>query len=224
MLYDAQTINSRSSLKRWSHLSRFKLACEVLAPRPGERILDYGAGDGTLLRCLHEREPDARLVGFEPMMPPENAPAGASIVESAGGLTGFDKVACLEVLEHLEGSTLTTAIDNITNAVRPGGMIVVSVPIEIGPSGMAKTLIRTAIGAGHENATVANTFRSLLCRTDKITRRAENGYILSHVGFDWRSLRKRLLALGPHEKQVLFSPLPGLGPWLNSQIFMIFQR
>lgn len=227
MSYDAQTIGSHSSLKRWSHESRFRLACDVLAPCAGDRILDYGTGDATLLRRLHERAPGACLVGFEPMMTmaaSANAPPGARIVASPGGLAGFDKIACLEVLEHLEGAILSSAIEDLVNAARPGGLILVSVPIEIGPSVIAKNIVRAAIGAAHENATVVNTFRSVLGRTSRITRRADNGFIESHMGFDWRSLRQRLVSRGLCEKKLIFSPIAGLGPLLNSQIMMIFER
>jgi 2-polyprenyl-3-methyl-5-hydroxy-6-metoxy-1,4-benzoquinol methylase len=227
MSYDAQTINSRSSLKRWSHSRRFHLACRALAPRVGDRILDYGTGDATLLRLLHARTPGASLVGFEPMMTTEaasNAPAGARIVASPLGLADFDKVACLEVLEHLDGSILSTAIDNLVAAARPGGLILVSVPIEVGPSVLAKNIVRAAAGALHENMTVANTILSALGRTSQITRKAENGFISSHVGFDWRALRENLLRRGLRENKIIYSPFGSLGPLVNSQVMMIFQR
>jgi 2-polyprenyl-3-methyl-5-hydroxy-6-metoxy-1,4-benzoquinol methylase len=224
MSYDAQTIRSPSSLKRWSHTTRFQLACQLLAPRDGERILDYGTGDATLLRALHAAAPAASLVGFEPIMTQEaaaNAPPGAQIVGSPTGLSGFDKVACLEVLEHLEGAMLETAVDNIVGAARPGGRILISVPIEIGPSVVLKTIVRAAVRAPHENTTLANTISSALGRTGQIVRRAEDGFIASHVGFDWRALRARLCRRGLHEIRLIFSPIGPLGPVLNSQVMML---
>jgi SAM-dependent methyltransferase len=226
MSYDAQTIRSRSSLKRWSHTTRFQLACQLLAPRDGERILDYGTGDATLLRALHAAAPRASLVGFEPIMTQEastNAPPGAEIVGSPTGLSGFDKVVCLEVLEHLEAPMLDTAVDNIVAAVRPGGRILISVPIEIGPSVVLKTIVRAAVHAPHENTTLANTFYSALGSTGQIVRRAENGFIASHMGFDWRALRERLRQRGLHEIRLIFSPFGPLGPLLNSQVMMLLR-
>lgn len=227
MSYAAETINSRSRLKRWSHATRFGLACEALAPRDDDRILDYGTGDATLLRLLHDRAPGAALVGFEPQMTAEaaaNAPAGARIVGSAADLTGFDKVACLEVLEHLEGEHLDTALDNLVYAARPGGLVLVSVPIEVGPSALFKNVARVALGAAHENTTPANVVHAFLGRTDRIERRAEDGFIYSHMGFDWRALRRVLLDRGLRELRMVYSPFGGLGPLLNSQVLMVFQR
>jgi SAM-dependent methyltransferase len=222
--YDQQTIASRSGIKRWSHARRFELACELLAPRPGERILDYGTGDATLLNLLGERQPSAVLVGFEPFMTEaarRNAPARATILSSPEGLTGFDKVACLEVLEHVAEPALTSAIDTMMSALRPGGMMVVSVPIEVGPSALVKTLVRAAVGAPHPNTTVGSTLLSVLGRTNAITRRAQGGYIGSHVGFDWRALRQKLLRRGLREKRIVFSPVRQLGGLLNSQVTML---
>jgi 2-polyprenyl-3-methyl-5-hydroxy-6-metoxy-1,4-benzoquinol methylase len=226
MSYDAQTIHSRSRLKRWSHVARFQRACRLLAPRDGDRILDYGTGDATLLRALHAAAPGASLVGYEPFMTQEasaNAPPGARIVGSPSGLAGFDKVACLEVLEHLEGSTLDAAVDNIVAAVRPGGLILISVPIEIGPSMVFKTIVRAASGALHENTTLSNTIRSAFGRTGRIVRRADDGFIASHVGFDWRTLRGRLRGRDLAEVSVTFSPIAPLGPVLNSQVLMLLR-
>jgi 2-polyprenyl-3-methyl-5-hydroxy-6-metoxy-1,4-benzoquinol methylase len=226
MSYDDQTIRSRSSLKRWSHATRFQLACRLLAPCDGERILDYGTGDATLLRALHAAAPRASLVGFEPFMMEEaaaNAPPGAKIVDSAAGLSGFDKVACLEVLEHLEASKLNTAVDNIVAAVRPGGLILISVPIEIGPSVVLKTVVRAAVHAPHANTTLANTISSAFGRTGQIVRRAEDGFIASHMGFDWRALRERLRRRGLHEIRLIFSPFGPLGPLLNSQVMLLLR-
>lgn len=226
MPYDAQTINSPIGVKRWSHARRFELACRLLAPRAGERILDYGAGDATLLRALHAAAPEASLVGFEPVMTREaaaNAPPGSEIIGSATGLANFDKVACLEVLEHLDREALQTAVENIARAARPGGLILISVPIEIGPSVLFKTVVRAAAGGLHENTTLPNTLLSAFGRTERIQRRSEDGFIPSHVGFDWRNLRAELRDRGLREVGLTFSPFAALGHLFNSQAIMVLQ-
>jgi len=47
--YARKQIFSRSRLVAWSHGSRFDLARRLVAPRAGQRLLDYGCGDGTFL-------------------------------------------------------------------------------------------------------------------------------------------------------------------------------
>jgi hypothetical protein len=116
---------------------------------------------------------------------------------------------------------LSAAVENIVAAVRPGGRILISVPIEIGPSVVLKTIVRAAVHAPHENTTLANTIWSAFGRTDQIVRRAEDGFIASHVGFDWRAVRGQLRRRGLHEVRLIFSPFGPLGALLNSQVMML---
>ena len=64
--YGDLTIASPSRIKRFSHRARFSRAIQLLDPRPGDRILDYGSGDGFFLGVLHDHEPRLELCGFDP--------------------------------------------------------------------------------------------------------------------------------------------------------------
>ena len=46
----------------WSHSARFQMARELAAPRAGERLLDYGCGDGTFVAQVHDLFPLAMAV------------------------------------------------------------------------------------------------------------------------------------------------------------------
>ena len=52
----------------------------------------------------------------------------------------FDLVTSFETLEHT--GNLANAVKSIVHAIRPGGIGVISVPIEIGPAGIVKFLIK----------------------------------------------------------------------------------
>lgn len=99
---------------------------DLLEPRPGERILDLGCGDGTLTRALAER--GASVLGID---------ASASMVAAAQrhGVdarlghaealdvgAGFDGVFTNAVLHWVRD--LDAAIDGVRRALRPGGRFV----------------------------------------------------------------------------------------------------
>src|SRR5687767_6731732 len=50
--YERKQLSSPSKLFAWSHASRFDVARDLLAPYEGRTLLDYGAGDGTLLKLV----------------------------------------------------------------------------------------------------------------------------------------------------------------------------
>src|SRR5262245_38770193 len=44
--YKTQTVENRSTLKRYSHNRRFAIAERLLDVKEAEKVLDYGAGNG----------------------------------------------------------------------------------------------------------------------------------------------------------------------------------
>jgi SAM-dependent methyltransferase len=120
---------------------RYRRVIASAALREGDRVLDYGCGDGALLGMLHRRVGSRRydLHGFDP-----NA-LGAELAIAAlaangvnatihGSLTAipdafFDRVVCTEVIEHAsdpEGLLL-----DIARVLKPGGRLVVTTPIRL---------------------------------------------------------------------------------------------
>jgi trans-aconitate methyltransferase len=67
MSYRQLTVDNRSALKRFSHRRRFLKAVDLLAAADGQRVLDYGSGDGHMLALLGQRWPRCELVGYDPM-------------------------------------------------------------------------------------------------------------------------------------------------------------
>ena len=56
---------------------------------------------------------------------------------------GFDLVTCFETLEHV--GDLEAALKALLELTRPGGALVISVPVEIGPVGILKFLAKTLV-------------------------------------------------------------------------------
>jgi ubiquinone/menaquinone biosynthesis C-methylase UbiE len=228
--YASYTTANPNPIKRWSHQRRLANCCRIVDPKPGDRILDFGTGDGELLVALDRVCPSALLTGFEPLSNADQAEAIAGqvavIYRVADKLSpaSFNKVTCNDVLEHLPEPYLTEAIGHLKRVVAPGGVVLISAPIEDGLSSLFKNIIRAAAGQAHRNTTLSSVLNSSIGRTSAIKRIPDTpGWVASHIGFSWRYVRDRLRREGLKLERTTFSPLPALGPLCNSQVLMRFR-
>jgi len=239
--YARKQIYCPSSVVRWSHGSRFDLARRLVAAREGGRLLDYGCGDGTFVAMVHQ--------GFRETMGCDVDPGQIDECQARlGHLPGvrfdavhagshrqrapWDVVTCMEVLEHCVESERRRVLDEIATLVKSDGLVVISVPIEIGPSVAGKQLVRALAGLRNlgdyrhrERYSPIEMLRSMLGRPiDRVVfegRSAGGAYrYYGHKGFDYRDLAREI-AERFTIRQRLFSPLPWLGAALNSQTWFV---
>jgi SAM-dependent methyltransferase len=230
-MYSADTVESSSILKRFSHSKRFDFAVELMAAPSGSRLLDYGTGDGRMLSLMSSLLPDCEIWGFEPVrgmreelserFSKEGIGERIRVVDDPDELAGkgFDRICCLEVLEHLPDPILLDALRRMRDLLAPGARLVVSVPLETGLSSIVKTVVRTLQRQRHPDTNVGNIARSVFGRP--IDRSSDGTYHLGHVGFSFRDLEKRFAEAGFSIEKRFFSPVPFLGSSLNSQVFYI---
>lgn len=211
-------------LMRWSHGSRFRVALDMLAPRPGEWIADIGAGAGTFLAMVAARIGPETLMGLEVWPDHFNeavARLGPSIrlVSRFDDLpkAAFDKVTCLETLEHVVD--VPALLHDIAGLLRPGGRLIVSVPIEVGPVSLVKNVVRAAQGGAHENATLAAVANAFFYRASAISRKGDGRSIGSHVGFDHRKLGDAFRSAGFTIDRRGYGPTPFRTHLVNSQVY-----
>jgi SAM-dependent methyltransferase len=117
----------------------FDWVLDELGPHLGGRMLEVGAGAGTITRKLADRYPDCRLVALEPAenMVPALAAYGAlsdrvtvhqetlaQYVRHGAG--GFDAVLYLNVLEHIQDDAAEVGL--AAEVLRPGGALLVFGP------------------------------------------------------------------------------------------------
>jgi len=241
--YARKQIYCRSGLVRWSHGSRFELARALVTAQAGGRLLDYGCGDGTFVAMVHASfaeslgiDVDARQIGecqarlghlpgvrFA-MTPPA---AGPQLPHSA-----WDVVTCMEVLEHCLEDERRRVIGELRRLVSPAGMVVVSVPIEIGPSLPGKHLVRLVAGLrGLGDYRHRERYSPLeLMRSTAgfpITRVPIEGdgpdgpyRYYGHKGFDYRDVGRELSQRFTIVRRI-YSPMRLLGPVLNSQAWFV---
>ncbi len=116
----------------------------VSSTGPGQRVLDVGSGSGALAQRLHDAGFQVTASDLDPTdywaAPPAYAwdAAGREVPEALG--SGFDVVAAIEVLEHVENPL--QALRNFHDLLRPGGLLVASTPHVGHPRSRLKFLVQ----------------------------------------------------------------------------------
>lgn len=231
-MYDAEIHNSSSRVKRFSHGKRFDYALQTMLSGTPRRLLDFGTGSGHMLAMLQKARPDAEIWGFEPVKSMRDELAEKFQAQGIGNVhvvddeavlePGFDRICCLEVLEHLPPAILEKALRRIAELLAPGGTILISVPLEVGPTALAKNLHRVWKKEPHPDTTISNVLR---CSVGlPIQRTGDEGYYLGHLGFSYVELEKTMDRIGLRIDTRFFSPFPALGPVLNSQVFYLLSK
>ncbi len=231
-MYADLTTENRSFLKRFSHGTRFKIALELLDPQSGDEILDYGTGDGYMLSKIRESNDQCRIVGYEPvpeMFEELRAKITASIetqsleiVKETGEFSSvFNKICCLEVLEHLTEENQCKELTEMARLLTDEGRLLISVPIEVGVSSLLKNSARIVLGQTHGKTTFRNVFYSLFGIPFD---RGDEDYNPSHLGFYYPALEKLFPSVGLRVRKKVFSPMPILKGIVNSQVFFLLEK
>lgn len=110
---------------------------QEVPPNDPLRLLDVGCNVGAWLSDVRNRRPTSQLAGVE-----LNAPAIMAAARSLPNVVlarsvaerlpfpddAFDCVTCLEVLEHLPAANWKLAIEEMRRVLKPGGVLIVTVP------------------------------------------------------------------------------------------------
>jgi len=226
--YAGATHEHSRRLFRFSHLRRYELALRLLDAGPDLRILDYGTGDGYLIGRLLPLVPEENLTALEPLdflqqqFRERFSSTGVLLVDSPDQLPsgGYERISCLEVLEHLRPPDLAQALDQLSRLLAPGGILLVSVPLETGLSALAKYLAARILTRMDRWYTFGEVLRATVGLP--VPRDGE-GSFLSHKGFDHREVKRELLARFRLEREV-FSPFAWSRGFLNAQVFWRLRR
>lgn len=222
MVYASYTRATPEPLKGWVHRRRYtQVVRHVAKPISSDRVLDYGCGDAHLFSHFKEHLGTGRLVGYDPdkrMLSEASVEVaqGATLTSNLDEISGrFSLIYCVEVCEHLPDGALRTALRNLKAYAAPHARIVIGVPVEIGLSGAVKEAYRSLRGS-HQGAFL----RSLVGRPGprRMTDMEWYGY---HTGFDHRRLKKFLDQEGFAVRRQVCLPFPGIGAFLNNEIFFI---
>lgn len=104
-----------------------------LAANGSRSVLDIGCGNGALVHHLSQRgfdatgiDPDEKGIELALTGPGRFIRASCYDDPASLGLTNFDAVTCLEVIEHLYSPD--SAVRFARQALRPGGLFILSTP------------------------------------------------------------------------------------------------
>lgn len=231
MSYSQRLLQQGTHLTRLAHQSRFSRVLDAIGNVQYQQVLDFGCGDGWLLKISREKgfvqsgfgvdispymlscceELFAGIKGFEFIKPEE--------MKTRIPPQSCDLVLCTETLEHVGNAE--DAIAQFLPYCKPGAKIIISVPIEVGPSLLVKQIGRYFANLkgryGYERYSPQELVSASLFwdTTSFPSSHSENASLKGHKGFDYRALEKIIQKKIAIERRY-FSPFPALGNLLNS--------
>jgi len=241
--YAKKQILCQNQVIAWSHSSRFQTTRRLLenyADSNG-KLLDYGCGDGTFLAMVNDLFSEAVGADLALRQVQDCQERFAEVsqlsfvhtseLELKPYQSSFDVAVCMEVLEHCLPEQVEHILSQLQQLVKPTGIIIVSVPIEIGSSLLIKQLTRNIAGllrqgdyaASIERHTLKEFMQLIFAKGSTHIQRpiyGDSNPYHGHKGFNWRSLRLKLAERFEIE-QTCFSPLGGLGGFVSSQVFLV---
>ena len=244
LAYAGRQIFCAEKIIAWGHAGRWRLGRKLVEPYAGQKLLDYACGDAGFLTLIHDQFPQAFGADIQ-----QSTECAKRFAERKGlsfltqeelrrpqHIGAFGLVVCLELFEHCVEESWDQTLSDLHRLSAPGATIIISVPIEIGPSLIGKHIVRTVARwrglndyQERETYTVGQFWTMVFAgeRTtiDRPVYRAESAsqrwnLFHRHKGFNWRRLRARL-----REKLIVertcFSPLGWSGGYLSSQAWFI---
>lgn len=235
--YGEQTYANPYWIIRYPHQARFAHTLRVFRKYAPARVLDYGAGDGhVLFDTLLPTGIASQTVAYEPVnryasqIAEDPAAAELELVRERSQLAGreFDLILCLSVLEHMPLPERYAFYKLCEATLSESGVCLIDVPVEIGPTLLAKHLGRTKLKGRTSESSRSDLIRRVLGGTvydpSRFDPTDERTWIHHHNGFDYRLFRREL----EHRFRVVDvtpTPIAFVPPWFgNQEVFFLITR
>ena len=185
------------------HMSRYDFSSGSYA--------DLGCGDGyvtaqvmrtTRAKSCDAMDADPKLLENGQNAFPEICFFRYDLNRDLNELRKYDFVTCFETLEHV--IDLPAAVENLLRLTKPGGLLCISVPIEVGFIGTAKFLAKTLVWqdrlteAFEARPALHRRYLEALVLDTGIHEFREKGNALGywpgHWGFDYRKVHELLMS------------------------------
>jgi len=225
------TFNDRNGIKRWLQRKRLTESLRLVGPTfQPNCIVDYGAGNGELIKTLATLYPAAKIICFEPTTnlmeeAKKNLNGIPNIIFTETvetiAASSVDLLFCLEVFEHLPSKETEDAFSVFKRILSDRGKIVIGLPIEVGIPSLYKGLFRMVRRFGAYDARIGNILRSFAYLPPRHRPCGEIApgfsYHFDHMGFDYRAfkadLRKHFVI-----DRMEGGPFPAFGALFNPEI------
>jgi 2-polyprenyl-3-methyl-5-hydroxy-6-metoxy-1,4-benzoquinol methylase len=133
--FQANLYEDKNPTRRWLHTSRRAWVCAAIdayLPTQDRQVLEVGVGAGVFTRYLLSRSCGVLAVDINPTFLAGVADLPGVTVKRADLATldvhGFDLAVCSEVLEHLPPEKSQAALARLHDALRPGGILILTTP------------------------------------------------------------------------------------------------
>ena len=240
--YASKQIFSKARIISWSHRRRFQIGMQLGRQFAGQRVLDYGCGDGTFLAMLlASGAAPAMAVGSElqrSTVEECNSRLGTPslrfvLVDDLEDAGTFDGIFCMEVLEHVVEPN--AILERLERRLAPNGKLLISVPVEIGLPLLFKQTVRRVAGWFHIGdypgihpykpaEIIAGVFAGSRQHIQRPIDSNEWGLTYpDHKGFNWRAFRG-ILEQRFEIDRILGSPIAWLPPQFGSQVWFVLRR
>lgn len=242
--YAARTYDSPYWPIRYAHRRRYELVRDVTLETRPEVVLDYGAGGvcEMLLSMLADPacSPTMRAIAYEPWHPDEAKEVLAehprpelsqrievAVSEDEIADDECDVVVCGGVLEHITLGQRYDFYRFASRILKPGGRLVIDVPVELGPAVLIKNFGRRVLKSYPSEYTTRELLSAAVGMTVYDPRRfdprkGEDEFFESHKGFDHRLLAQEMGGWGFKIERKVSSPVPWLPANLaNQEIILV---
>jgi 2-polyprenyl-3-methyl-5-hydroxy-6-metoxy-1,4-benzoquinol methylase len=134
--YQARALKSDRAAQRFWHEAKFRLIERVAMPAKHDRVLDAGCGSGTITQFLSLHAAEAIGIDSNPSAikfatTTYNMPNIGFRLGQFEDLTAdkpFDKIYCIEVIEHLYEQQVTEVLSLFHKLTNPGGQLFLTTP------------------------------------------------------------------------------------------------
>lgn len=134
--YQARALSSERAAQRFWHEAKFRLIQRVAMPRKSDRVLDAGCGSGTISNFLASYAGDVTGVDSNPSaisyardtFTAPNLQFELGQFDHLKGDKPFDRIYCIEVIEHLYERQVADVLSLFYELTIPGGQLFLTTP------------------------------------------------------------------------------------------------
>jgi 2-polyprenyl-3-methyl-5-hydroxy-6-metoxy-1,4-benzoquinol methylase len=134
--YQAKALKSDRAAQRFWHEAKFRLIQRVAIPGKNDRVLDAGCGSGTISNFLSNYAGSVTGIDSNPsaidyardVFKAPNLQFRLGQFDDLKGDKPFDKIYCIEVIEHLYEHQVADVLELFYKMTNPGGQLFLTTP------------------------------------------------------------------------------------------------